>query len=216
VDNTNLQQAVRDELAADPKFDHREVAVSIADGGVVTLRGTVGSLRQRRAAADATKRVYGVLEVQNNLDVRPLIGDRREDAVLRGEVLQALTLNGVVPSGIDAKVRDGIVTLSGKVNWNYEREEAENTAGNVRGVRGIRSELVLVPGARSVDVKGAIEEALKRNAAVDADSVSVETADGKATLTGYVSSWAAREAAIDAAWAVPNVTEVVDHIEIRY
>jgi osmotically-inducible protein OsmY len=216
MDNTKLLEAIRDELAADPKIDHREVAVSIGDTGVVSLRGTVGSLRQRREAAEAVKRVYGVREIKNDLDVRPLIGDRREDAVLRGEVLQALTLNSLVPSGIEAKVKDGIVTLEGKVNWNFEREEAEATAGNVRGVRGIRSELVLVPGARSVDVKGAIEQALKRNATVDSDGVSIETSDGKVTLRGYVSSWAAHDAAVEAAWSVPNVTQVEDHIGISY
>ena len=216
MDNTKLLQAVRDELAADPKIDSREVAVSLDPEGVVSLRGTVGSLRQRREAAEAAKRVYGVQEVKNSLDVRPLIGDRREDAVLRGEVLQALTLNSLVPAGIDAKVRDGIVTLAGKVNWNFEREEAEATAGNVRGVRGIRSALVLIPGAKSVDVKGAIEQALTRNATIDSEGVSVETSDGKVTLSGFVSSWAARDAAIEAAWSVPNVTHVEDHIGIRY
>ena len=216
MDKTKLQQAVRDELAADPKIDHREVAVSASDDGAVILRGTVGSLRQRRAAAEAAKRVFGVQEVENNLDVRPLIGDRREDAVLRGEVLQALTLNSLVPAGIDARVNDGIVTLAGSVNWNYEREEAEATASNVRGVRGIRSELVLIPGAKEVDVTGAIEQALQRNATIDADGVSVETSGGKVTLTGFVSSWAARDAAIEAAWSVPNVTQVEDHIGIRY
>jgi osmotically-inducible protein OsmY len=216
MDNTTLQQAVRDELAADPRIDHREVAVSVTDDGIVNLRGTVGSLRQRREAAEAAERVYGVQEVKNNLDVRPLIGDRREDAVLRGEVLQALTLNSLLPSGIDAKVKDGIVTLAGKVNWNYEREEAEATASNLRGVRGIRSELILIPGAKEVDVKGAIEQALKRNATIDADGISVETAGGKVTLKGFVSSYAARKAALEAAWSVPNVTQVEDNIGIRY
>jgi osmotically-inducible protein OsmY len=65
-------------------------------------------------------------------------------------------------------------------------------------------------------VQGAIEEALKRNATVDADGVSVETSNGKVTLKGFVSSWAARSAAIEAAWSVPNVTQVEDHIGIRY
>lgn len=216
MDNTKLQQTVREELAANPKIDHRQIAVSVDDEGVVDLRGTVGSLRQRREAAEAAKRVYGVLDVKNDLEVRPLIGDRREDSVLRGEVLQALTLNSLVPSGIDAKVKDGIATLTGKVNWNYEREEAESTASNVRGVRGIRSELVLIPGAKEVDVKGAIEQALSRNATIDADSVSVEASGGKVTLKGFVSSWAARQAAVEAAWSVPNVTHVEDHIRIRY
>jgi osmotically-inducible protein OsmY len=214
VEITKLQQAVCDELAADPKIDHSEVAISVNDYGVVNLRGTVGSPRQRREAGRAAKRVFGVREVRNNLDVRVLIGDRREDAVLRAEVLQALTLNSQVPAAIDAKVDDAVVTLTGTANWNFEREEAEATAANVRGVRGIRSEIVLIPTARPVDVKAAIEQRLNRNAAVDADSISVESLAGKVILRGAVSSWAAREAAVEAAWSVPNVTEVEDRIDI--
>jgi osmotically-inducible protein OsmY len=214
VEKTKLQQAVRDELAQEPRVDHTEVAVSADDYGVVTLRGTVGSPRQRREAGRAAKRVFGVQEVRNNLDVRVLIGDRREDAVLRADVLQALTLNSLVPSGIDAKVDGAVVTLTGTAHWNFEREEAEATAGNVRGVRGIRSEIVLIPTAHPVEVKDAIEQRLNRNAAVDADSVSVESLGGKVILRGAVSSWSAREAAVEAAWSVPNVTEVEDRIDI--
>ena len=182
----------------------------------MALRGTVGSLRQRSVAGRAAERGFGVQEVKNNLDVRLLIGDRKEDVVLRAEVLQALTLNSEVPPAIDAKVDDAVVTLTGTANWNFEREEAEATAANVRGVRGIRSEIVLVPSAKVIDVKDAIEQRLKRDATIDADSVSVATADGKVILRGFVSSWAAHDAAVNAAWSVPNVTHVDDHIGIRY
>lgn len=216
MENTKLQQAIREELASEPRTDYHEVAVSAADDGVVTLRGTVGSLRQRSEAGRAAKRVSGVQDVRNNLEVRLLIGDRKEDAVLRAEVLQALTLNSQVPAATDAKVHEAVVTLTGTANWNFEREEAEATASNVRGVRGIRSEIVLIPTAKAVDVKEAIEQRLRRDATIDADGVSIETADGKVILRGFVSSWAARDAAVNAAWSVPNVTHVDDHIGIHY
>ncbi len=216
METTQLQQAVRDELAAEPRIDPREVAVSVTDDGVVCLRGTVGSLRQKRDAAQATKRVQGVQQVKNDLEVRPLIGDRRDDAILRGEVLQTLALNSLVPPGIDAKVKDAVVTLTGTVNWNFERMEAEATASNVRGIRAIRSELVLIPATKEEDIKLAIQERFERNAAIDSNNVSVETADGKVTLSGYVSSWAARDAAVEGAWSVPNVTEVQDRLLVLY
>jgi osmotically-inducible protein OsmY len=79
----------------------------------VTLRGTVGSFREKREAAKAAKRVYGVTEVDNELSVRLLGGDRRDDADVRGAVLQALMLDAAVPSSIDASVKDGMVTLTG-------------------------------------------------------------------------------------------------------
>ena len=97
-----------------------------------------------------------------------------------------------------------------------EREEAEATASNVRGVRGVRLQIVLTPTAKAVDVKEAIEHRLTRNAAVEAENIFVETSNGKVTLRGFVSSWAARDAAVGAAWSAPNVTEVDDRIELRY
>lgn len=213
MSNTTVLQAVRDELMAEPKVDHREIAV-FEDGGVVTLRGTVGSLRQKVEAGRAAKRVYGVKVVKNDLDVRILIGDKREDAELRGAVLQALALNSLVPATVDATVDDSVVALRGTVNWQYEREEAESVAGNVRGVRGIRSEVVLVPTPSAVDIKEAIEQRLRRNAALDANRLTVETKDGTVTLTGLVSSWAAHDEAVAAAWATPNVTKVNDLIAV--
>src|SRR6266540_150583 len=106
-----LQRNVSDEIASDPKVDHAAVAVFANDAGVVTLRGTVGSFRQKREAQNAAERVHGVTDVDNQLDVRLLTHDRRTDADLRGAVLQALALDSLVPATVDATAKDGVVTL---------------------------------------------------------------------------------------------------------
>ena len=54
--NTDLTADVSDELFWDPKLDSTAIAVS-ADDGRVTLRGTVGSLREKREARKAAERV---------------------------------------------------------------------------------------------------------------------------------------------------------------
>jgi osmotically-inducible protein OsmY len=215
MSDIELQESVREELFADPRIDHLAVAVS-ADQGVVTLRGTVGSLRQKREAGRAAKRVRGVLEVRNRLKVKLLIGDRCEDSELRGAVLQALALDSQLPSSIDANVDHGIVTLTGTVRWRFQREEAESVASNVRGVLGLKSRIVLIPMPSSIDVKEAIEQRFKRMASLEADRLTVETSGDTVILSGFVSSWEERDAAVDAAWSLPNVTEVKDRIEITY
>jgi osmotically-inducible protein OsmY len=116
--NETLERNVTDELLWDPKIDSEAIAVS-ADNGIVTLHGTVGSFRQKREAKRAAERVYGVTNVNNALAVRILTKRRREDAEIRGDVLQALMLDALVPTIIDAMVKDGIVTLTGTAEWRY-------------------------------------------------------------------------------------------------
>ena len=97
--NDDLQLDVAAELSWDPKIDGRAIAVS-ADDGAVTLRGTVGSFREKREAEKAATRVYGVTEVSNELQVQMLNGSKRDDADLRGDVLQALMLDSLVPKTV--------------------------------------------------------------------------------------------------------------------
>ena len=216
MSNEDLELNVTDELLWDPKLDSAAIAAS-ADDGVVTLRGTVGSFRQKREAKQDAERVYGVETVNNELQVRILDAHRRDDADLRGAVLQAFTLDSLVPSTIDAKVMDGWVTLTGTANWQFERDEAEFIASNILGVVAVDSEIeVVAPGPRAGDVKHSIKKAMERNARLDADGVSVESSNGQVTLKGTVSSWAEHDDAVDAAWAAPGVTRVTDRILVAY
>ena len=216
MSNDDLERFVSDELYWDPKVDSDAIAVS-ADDGAVTLRGTVGSFRQKREAKQDAERVYGVKSVKNDLEVRIMNQDRRDDADLRGAVLQALTLDSLVPSTIDAKVDDGMVTLTGTANWQYQRDEAEFLATNILGVMSVNDEIDLVqPPPTAGDVRHDIKKAMERNAKLDADNVSVDSSNGTVTLDGTVSSWADHDEAIAAAWAAPGVTDVKDRILVAY
>jgi len=136
MSNDDLERWVTDELFWDPKVDNAAIAVS-AEGGDVTLRGTVGSFREKRESQNATERVYGVKSVANELNVRIMGEDARNDAELRGAVLQALMLDSLVPTSVDARVADGFVTLTGTAEWKYQCDEAEFVTGNVLGVLGV-------------------------------------------------------------------------------
>src|SRR4249919_1307735 len=205
-----LTAYVSDELFWDPKVDNAEIAVSASDGKI-TLRATVGSLHQKREAKKAAQRVYGVTSVDNQLQVRLLNDQRRSDAELRGDVLQALMLDSLVPTTVDAKVEDGFVTLSGTADWQYQRDEAEFVAENIAGALDVLDEIELKPTTPNAgDTKDSIKKAFKRNAAFDADDLRVSTDNGTVTIEGTVRSWAEHDEAIDAAWAAPGVTSVRD------
>jgi osmotically-inducible protein OsmY len=216
MSDKDLELNVSDELLWDPKVDSAAIAVS-ADDGVVALRGTVGTFRQKREAKQDAERVYGVKSVDNELEVRILNGNRRNDADLRGGVLQALMLDSLVPSTIDAKVKDGWVTLTGTAEWQYQRDEAEFVAANILGVVAVDSEIELMGPTPSADnVQHSIKKAMERNAKLDADSVSVDSSNGTVTLRGTVSSFADHDEAVAAAWAAPGVTRVEDHVLVSY
>ena len=217
MSSKDLEVSVKDELLWDPKVDSKEVAISV-DEGVVTLRGTVGSPRQKREAQKDAERVWGVKSVKNELQVRILDEFARDDAELRGAVLQALMLDSLVPSTIDAKVVDGWVRLTGTADWQFEREEAEFIASIVRGVVGVEDEIVLMTSAPfASDVKHSIKKALERNARLDADNLSVDSdPNGLVTVSGTVGSWSEHDEAVAAAWAAPGVKRVDDRIFVEY
>jgi osmotically-inducible protein OsmY len=215
LDN-ELTADVSDELFWDPKVDSAAIGVS-ADGGTITLRGTVGSLREKREAKKAAQRVFGVTSVDNQLKVRLMDDDRRADADLRGDVLQALMLDSLIPATVDAKVDDGFVTLTGTADYQYQRDEAEFVASNIVGALDVLDEIELTyPTPNAGAVQESIKKAFKRNAAIDANDLTISSHNGTLTIDGTVRSWAEHDEALDAAWAAPGVTSVDDRMSVSY
>ena len=211
-----LQDWVREELCWDPKVDSAAIAVS-ANAGEVTLRGTVARFREKREAQRAAEHVYGVTSVRNELEVRILDGHGRQDTDLRGAVLQAMALDGLIPKTVDAKADSGLVTLTGTAAWQYQRQEAVFVAGNVPGVADVDNQITLTtPQPEAGDVKQSIERAFQRNASLDAEGLSITTRGNMVILSGAVSSWDERDAAVAAAWAAPSVAAVEDRIVVEY
>jgi osmotically-inducible protein OsmY len=214
MSDDDLRRWVMAELSGDPRTKDGTCQVSAA-GATVILRGTVPSLRVKRAAGRAAARVRGVASIANELRVRLPAADRRDDEDLRGDVQEALMLDISVPMTVDAQVSDGLVTLVGTVEWHCEREAAEARTANVPGVAGIDNAITLTQTPAVGAAREAIIGAFQRNAALGAAVLSVETsAGGLVTLSGIVGSWAAHDQAVAAAWSAAGVTQVDDRIRV--
>ena len=210
----DLRRDVTAELHWDPQVDSTAIEVS-AVGGTVTLRGTVTSLSHKRAGGHAAGRVTGVTGVANDLRVQITERDRRGDEDLRGDVLETLMLESSVPMTVDAEARDGLVTLTGTVEWHYQREAAECRTASVPGVAGIDNAIALDQAPATPAAAEAISCAFRRDAVLDADRLAVEAFPGGLVIvSGTVGSRAARDHAVAAAWSAPGVTEVDDRIGI--
>jgi osmotically-inducible protein OsmY len=142
--DTSLTDAVIANLDLDPRIpESLEIAVS-ADDGFVTLRGTVESFSQRRAAGRDAKNVDGVDDIDNQLKVSLTGSDRRDDDEIRGAALQRLMWDVDVPSDfVDVKVDDGWVTLKGNVGYQFETDAAYGDVASLYGVVGVTNEIVV-------------------------------------------------------------------------
>jgi osmotically-inducible protein OsmY len=203
-----LKQHVENALEWEPSIDAADIGVSV-DAGVVTLRGDVTSYSAKSAAERVALKVFGVKAVANDLTVCLIPAFERNDTDIAQAVVHALNWNTVVPMDrVAVAVADGWVTLSGMLEWQYQKEAAVRCIRDLTGVRGVINKITLKPRVHAEDVKGKIEDAFKRSAEVDARRVNVTALDGKVVLTGNVRSWFERQEAERAAWAAPGVTQV--------
>jgi osmotically-inducible protein OsmY len=145
ITSDRIVEDVRAEIARDPRLPYPgEIAVE-ALGETVTLRGTVGSFAQQRAAVADARRTSGVIEVYDELKVRLLGDDRRKDAEIRGAALQRLIWDSEIPGKyLDAAVDEGWVTLKGEVDFQFQSDRAFDDVARLRGVTGVSNEIRVV------------------------------------------------------------------------
>jgi len=212
IADTDLRDRVERQLDWEPEVTSTDLGVA-TDNGVVTLTGFVNSYGEKLAAERVTLKTYGVSAVANEIQVKPLF--KKTDTDIASSALDALQARVDVPHDkIKLAVKDGWITLEGNVDWYYQKSAAEFAVKYLVGVKGVTNSIKLKPHVSTIEVKDEIEDALKRNAEVDARRITVQAADGKVTLRGNVRSWFEKVEAGTAAWAAPGVTEVSNQISV--
>ncbi len=216
--DSRIQRDVLDELKWDAHVKETDVGVEV-HSGTVTLTGTVKSWMERLAAQDAAHRVPDVLDVANDIVVRPLDSFARTDTDIAHAVRHALEWDVVVPhEKIKSTVTNGLVTLEGEVDYPSESDGAARAVRNLVGVREVVNRIVVVHHdvhASTRAVRESIDRALARHAQHTARHLEVEVVDDVAVLTGQVPSWAELMAAEGAARGTPGVRKIDSRVRIQ-
>jgi osmotically-inducible protein OsmY len=214
--DTDLQQDVLRELKWDARIKETDVGVEV-DDGVVTLTGTVDSWGKRYAAAQAAHRVRGVLDIANDIVVKTPGTPGRTDTDIATAVRNALIWDVFVPdTRIRSTVSNGVVTLEGDVDTWTQHDDAARAVRNLSGVREVVNLIAIkAPRVDAARVRESIEQALERQAEIDAKRVWFEIKDGEVKVFGTVPTWAEREIVIGAAKGTPGVRTVEDKLRVQ-
>lgn len=209
-----LQKDVSAELLWEPSIHPEEIGVQAHDG-VVTLTGRVGSFQQKIQAETASQRVAGVRGLAVELQVMLTSLGLRDDPDIARSALTVLQWIGEPASSrVNVMVEHGWITLSGSVDWQYQRQAAEDRLRYLVGVTGLSNQIAIEPTVTLAAVKSEIEAALARQSHAAAPKISVKVDGSCVTLTGTAPSWPALNAARASAWAAPGVTRVNDTMTV--
>jgi osmotically-inducible protein OsmY len=210
-----IQKDVLEELKWEPLITASEIGVAVKKG-VVTLSGIVDSYLKKTTAEKATKRVNGVKAVAEDIIVKSIGSFIKTDTEIAQAALNALKWNNAInEEKIKIKVEDGVVTLDGEVEWEFQKIAAQRQIENLIGVRRILNNVTLKTSIPAKDLKLKISNAFHRSATLDSEKILIETSGNKVILKGNVRSWAEKNDAENAVWSAPGVTKVDNQLEIK-
>jgi osmotically-inducible protein OsmY len=216
LNDKQLQQAVVDELAWSPAVTSSNIGVS-AHNGVVTLSGHVPTFWEKRSAEEAAQRVRGVKAVAEEIKVQLSSEGTFSDEKIAERAVFSLGSDASVPKDhVKVKVEKGWVTLTGEVDWNFQKTAAEDGVHKILGLVGLANSITVKPHIEPYEVRAKITKALERTAPFDVNAIVIKTDGRKVTLEGEVRNWYERDLVTEAAWAVPGVTQVEDDMSINW
>jgi osmotically-inducible protein OsmY len=209
-----IQQDVVNQINWDPFLKVSEIGVSVMNG-IVTVSGHVDSYLKKVEVEKSVKQVSGVRAVVMNITVGISPANRRTDLEIAEAVLESLRWHTSIPDeNITPRVENGIVTLTGEVDWDYQRNSAKDIVSNLAGVTNVLNLITVKPGAVAEDIRQKITNAFQRVATLDADKILLEVKNHKVILHGMVSSYTERQDAESAAWSAPGITKVDNFLQV--
>ena len=213
TEDADIKRAVEAELSWLPSVDSNHIGVAVNDGAV-TLTGQVDSYPQKILAGKAALRVRGVTAIAQEIQVHGP-WSKVDDTDIAREATEELQRAVNVPATVKAAVTQHMITLSGEVEWNFQRDAAVRAVRHLKGVTNIANAVTIRPTVLASGVKASITAALLRNAEFEGKHITVTTdLTGHVTLEGNVRSWAERRQVEKVSWSAPGVTAITNKLTV--
>lgn len=214
--NEELQKDVQDAIKWEPLLNAAEIGVTSKDG-IVTLTGVVDSYIKKLEAEDAAKKVAGVKAVVEKIEIKFDGAVKTGDNEIAKEVVNAFKWNWQIPEEtVKVKVENGMVTLEGELQWNFQKDAARAAVSNLRGVKGVINRILLTSDSQDQVEKREIESALIRNWSINDKDIAVHVSGNNVTLNGKVKSYYQKEEAGRIAYNAPGVKTVENKLAIEF
>lgn len=214
--DSDIKSDVLTELKYEPSVKTTDIGVLVKNGAV-TLTGFTTTYGEKWDAVRATKRVSGVRAVADDIKVKLASSHDRTDGEIAASAADHLEWSTSVPNDkVDITVQNGWVTLTGKLEWRYQKNAAENSVMFLTGVKGVTNLITIASKAVASEIAALIEKAFERNALLDSNKIKVKTSGSDVTLIGKVRTYAEKEEAERVAWAAPGVYSVDDKIKVEW
>ena len=214
--DSEIKQDILDELAWQPNIDETQIGVIVEDG-VVTLTGIVNEFSKKVAAKKAVKSVVGVKAIAEDIEVKYGDDYKKSDQEIAKAAVNTLEWNASVPKEkVMIAVENGYIYLSGKVDWEYQKNSAKRAVAYLMGVKGVVNNIEIQPKVKPSDVKDKIARAFKRSADVDASEILIDVEGSTVRLRGTVNSIKEKEDAQSAAFRAPGIIKVKNELKVQF
>jgi len=212
--DSELQDAVQAELKWEPSVTAAHIGVT-AHGGVITLTGHVETYPEKHAAEMAATRVKGVRAVAEELEVRLPFETKRTDEAIAAAAIERVSWDVSIPKdAVLVRIEKGWVTLTGQVDFYYQKNAPEQDIRHLIGVIGVSNQITIKPLANAGDISDDIMHALHRSWFFDPQTIQVSAVGGHVKLTGTASSAHDKGVAASTAWMAPGVTSVQNELAV--
>lgn len=213
--DVDFQNEILDELAWDSRVPDARIAVTVCNG-IGTLTGNLDTYAEKLAVKKAAENVLGLHTLILDVSVDPPKIHQRSDTEIAAAIEHVFSWSTPVPrKKIKISVNDGWITLTGELDWHFERDAVEKLIHPLKGVVGITNNISLKSHVIPQSISNRIKETLNRQVSQKAQNVDIFVDGGTITLRGQVQSLAEKNAMEGTTWSAPGVSKVNSQLTIR-